>query len=98
MEKDEQSVDLMCHSEVFLTLKDSWIPKTRSEFGISNDYQSDTRRIHSYFEDTPIITVIHLLTQQVMGFPAYLLMNTSGQPTFPRFTNHFNRERSNSSS
>lgn len=66
-----------------------WIPKTRSELGISTDLVAGGV-YDNYFEDTPIITVLHLLMQQVLGFPAYLLLNTSGQPTFPLGTSHFN--------
>jgi hypothetical protein len=30
-----------------------------------------------------------LIRQQLLGFPAYLLCNVSGQKTYPAWTNHF---------
>ncbi|KDR69558.1 hypothetical protein GALMADRAFT_77316 [Galerina marginata CBS 339.88] len=65
-----------------------WIPRSRSELGISVGPNID--HVESYFDDTPIITVFRLLIQQFLGFPAYLLMNASGQSKFPLWTSHFN--------
>ncbi|QRV89512.1 Fatty acid desaturase [Ceratobasidium sp. AG-Ba] len=42
------------------------------------------------FGDTPIYTLFILIRQQLLAFPAYLLVNVSGQKRYPRFTNHFN--------
>lgn len=57
-----------------------WVPQTRSEALIGD----------SVFEDTPIVTVMLLVVQQVAGFPFYLLFNVSGQRTYPKATGHFN--------
>jgi len=63
-----------------------WIPKTRSQLGIP----ADTADGPDYFSDTPIVTAVQLVIQQIFGFPAYLLVNTSGQESFPANTSHFN--------
>ncbi len=60
----------------------SWVPQTRSEALVED----------SVFEDTPIVTVILLVVQQVIGFPFYLLFNVSGQRRYPKTTSHFNRK------
>ncbi|KAK0200035.1 fatty acid desaturase-domain-containing protein [Desarmillaria ectypa] len=59
-----------------------WVPQTRSEALIED----------SVFDDTPIVTVMLLVVQQVAGFPFYLLFNVSGQRTYPKATGHFNRK------
>jgi fatty acid desaturase len=80
-----------------------YVPKTRSDLGIP---QHSTVLVHGadgqvkeeeidweeIFEDTPIYTLYMLLRQQFLAFPAYLLWNVSGQRTYPKGTNHFNRE------
>jgi len=43
-------------------------------------------------EDTPLFHLFQLFIQQSLGWPAYLLTNISGRPTYPLWTNHFNRE------
>ncbi|EJC99602.1 uncharacterized protein FOMMEDRAFT_160024 [Fomitiporia mediterranea MF3/22] len=43
-------------------------------------------------EDTPIYQTVKLMLYQLFGFQLYLLFNASGQPRYPRWTSHFNRE------
>ncbi|KAL9713608.1 hypothetical protein Ac2012v2_003219 [Leucoagaricus gongylophorus] len=66
-----------------------YVPKTRSDLGIpvENGQHID---YEDYFGDTPVYTLIMLLCQQFLAFPAYLMFNVSGQKTYPRWTNHFN--------
>ncbi|KAJ6603262.1 fatty acid desaturase-domain-containing protein [Mycena vulgaris] len=65
-----------------------YVPKTRSDLGIPHpggthiDYQE-------IFGDTPLFTLLMLLRQQLLAFPAYLLFNSSGQKNYPKWTNHF---------
>lgn len=54
-----------------------YVPATRSDLGIPADHGAhiDWDEI---FGDTPIYTLFTLVRQQLLAFPAYLLMNVSG--------------------
>lgn len=41
-------------------------------------------------EDAPLYNFIYIIVQQTLGWPLYLLKNSSGQLQFPKGTNHFN--------
>ena len=41
-------------------------------------------------EDMPLYNMLEILIQQLIGWPLYLLFNVSGQPRYPKSTNHFN--------
>ncbi|KAF8888760.1 hypothetical protein BD779DRAFT_1672098 [Infundibulicybe gibba] len=64
-------------------------PKTRSDLGIPEHH--DGLDYEELLGDTPIYTLYMLIRQQVLAFPAYLLFNVSGQKTYPKWTNHFDR-------
>ncbi|KAJ7210903.1 fatty acid desaturase-domain-containing protein [Mycena pura] len=64
-----------------------YVPKTRSDLRIPEKAtQTDYDNI---FGDTPVFTLLMLVRQQLLAFPAYLLFNVSGQKHYPRWTNHF---------
>ncbi|CAG8485483.1 16518_t:CDS:1 [Acaulospora colombiana] len=63
-----------------------FVPKTRSKLGLP---PKDAIH-HSVFEDTPIITLLNLIGQQLLGFPLYLIFNMSGQSYDDCWANHFN--------
>ncbi|KAF8876348.1 fatty acid desaturase-domain-containing protein [Infundibulicybe gibba] len=67
-----------------------YVPKTREDLNIpeEGDHEIDYDEI---LGDTPIYTLYMLIRQQVLAFPAYLLFNVSGQKTYPKWTNHFDR-------
>jgi len=50
-----------------------FVPKTRMQYA-----QRMGREIHELTEETPIATVIHMLGQQLFGWPAYILANVTG--------------------
>jgi hypothetical protein len=60
----------MEHDEVY-------IPATRSDLGVPSapHHEIDWDEL---FGDTPIYTLLILIRQQLVAFPAYLLMNVSG--------------------
>lgn len=62
-----------------------FVPKTRSKLGLPKD----ASQRHSALEDAPIITLLRLIGQQLIGFPLYLSLNVSGQ-SYDRWANHFN--------
>ncbi|KAJ7137561.1 fatty acid desaturase-domain-containing protein [Mycena crocata] len=64
-----------------------YVPKTRSDLGLSRD--STATDYEEIFGDTPIYTLLMLVRQQLLAFPAYLLFNSSGQKHYPKLTNHF---------
>ncbi|KAJ6587373.1 fatty acid desaturase-domain-containing protein [Mycena sp. CBHHK59/15] len=64
-----------------------YVPKTRSDLRIPR-HATETN-YEEIFGDTPIFTLLMLIRQQLLAFPAYLLFNYSGQKTYPRWTNHF---------
>ncbi|GAA5916350.1 uncharacterized protein JCM6883_002640 [Sporobolomyces salmoneus] len=41
-------------------------------------------------EDAPMYRFVELIGQQLLGWPVYLFFNVSGQPSYPKGTNHFN--------
>ncbi|KAH8102899.1 fatty acid desaturase-domain-containing protein [Cristinia sonorae] len=67
-----------------------YVPKTRSQLGIPK-LENHEIEWEDYFGDTPIYTLLMLLRQQFLAFPAYLIMNVSGQKDYPAWTNHFDR-------
>ncbi|KAJ7773344.1 fatty acid desaturase-domain-containing protein [Mycena metata] len=71
-----------------MTRDETYVPKTRTELGIpEEDGHIDYDEI---FGDTPVYTLFLLIRQQILGFPAYLLFNVSGQKWYSKGTNHFN--------
>ncbi|KAJ2929163.1 hypothetical protein H1R20_g7927, partial [Candolleomyces eurysporus] len=72
-----------------------YVPKTREDLGIP-DLPSHEIDWNEVFGDTPIYTLLMLIRQQLLAFPAYLVSapslsayNVSGQKSYPRWTNHF---------
>ncbi|PPQ72062.1 hypothetical protein CVT24_008290 [Panaeolus cyanescens] len=65
-----------------------YVPKTREDFNIP-ELPHDEVDWDEIFGDTPIYTILMLVRQQLLAFPAYLLFNVSGQKTYPKWTNHF---------
>ncbi|THH00510.1 hypothetical protein EW026_g2028 [Hermanssonia centrifuga] len=63
--------------------------ETRSDLGLPRKDSQDIDW-EDYFGDTPIYTLLVLVRQQLLAFPAYLLFNVSGQKVYPPWTNHFN--------
>ncbi|TEB24547.1 hypothetical protein FA13DRAFT_1638537 [Coprinellus micaceus] len=66
-----------------------YVPKTREDLGIP-DEPSHKIDWDEVFGDTPIYTLLMLIRQELLAFPAYLLYNVSGQKHYPKHTNHFN--------
>ena len=46
-------------------------------------------KLDELLEDAPAYRLFWLLVQQLFGWHAYLFSNASGQPWYPKFTNHF---------
>ncbi|KAE8214667.1 hypothetical protein CF327_g1948 [Tilletia walkeri] len=46
--------------------------------------------LHELLEDAPLYSLIYIVVQQTLGWPLYLLKNSSGQLHYPKGTNHFN--------
>ncbi|KAF4617265.1 hypothetical protein D9613_005669 [Agrocybe pediades] len=55
-----------------------WVPRSRSSIKSSS------------LEDAPAVSLLRLIVQQLLGFPAYLLLNASGQPGSDPLTSHLN--------
>ncbi|KAH8812301.1 oleate delta-12 desaturase [Xylogone sp. PMI_703] len=53
-----------------------FVPKTRSEY--ASHIGKDTHAFHELVEELPIVTAASLITQQLIGWPMYLLTNVSG--------------------
>lgn len=67
-----------------------FVPKTRSRLGLLSKDVNTLQMNHSVLEDTPFITLINLIGQQLFGWPLYLIFNCSGQVYDGRWANHFN--------
>ncbi|KAJ7701504.1 hypothetical protein B0H17DRAFT_924666 [Mycena rosella] len=65
-----------------------YVPKTRSDLGLPQSVQEESIYAE-VFGDTPIFTLLMLARQELLAFPAYLLLNVSGQKHYPKWTNHF---------
>jgi len=61
-----------------MTKDQHWVPKSRSEIA------------HDFLSDTPLFNFVSLVVQQLIGFPLYLIFNTSGPKDFPSWTSHLN--------
>lgn len=83
-----------------LTRDEVFVPRTRKELkvpeikeeaeidGINVSKQRQNELVEAV-HDTPLYTLFHLITQQLFGWPAYLIRNASGQKRYPFMTNHF---------
>jgi len=68
-----------------------YVPKTRTDLGLPQEKEGVTIDYDELLGDTPIYTLYMLVRQQLVAFPAYLLFNVSGQKSYPKWTNHFDR-------
>ncbi|KAH9467225.1 hypothetical protein MJO28_000189 [Puccinia striiformis f. sp. tritici] len=88
-----------CH----LTRDQVFVPKTRSEVGAlpASEHASQSEReghlppslyekMDNLFEDAPLWNFFELTLQQLFGWSMYILVNASGQSSYPSWTNHFN--------
>jgi len=80
-----------------MTRDQVFVPKSASQIGVKTpeggfDDQTLAERIDDILEDSPLYVLVNVLAQQLVGWPAYLIRNASGQKSYPRFTNHFNPE------
>ncbi|KAJ8508242.1 hypothetical protein ONZ45_g9472 [Pleurotus djamor] len=65
-----------------------FVPSTRSELGIP--FAATRSQLGEILGESPIYTLFMLIRQQCLGFPAYFLLNISGQKRYPKWTNHLN--------
>ena len=49
-----------------------YVPKTRSDLNIPEEESGNTIKYSEFFDDTPLYTLIMLVGQQLLAFPAYL--------------------------
>lgn len=76
-----------------MTRDEVFVPATRS----SKQDKATGRKVtvapgidlDELLEDAPAYRLFWLLVQQLFGWPAYLFANASGQPWYPKGTNHF---------
>ncbi|OBZ66968.1 Delta(12) fatty acid desaturase [Grifola frondosa] len=66
---------------------ESWIPMTRSELKIPSEGHIE---YSDYLDDTPIYALFRLVRRQLLGIPAYFLVNVSGRSGLPGWTSHLN--------
>jgi len=85
-----------------MTRDQVFVPKTRSQRGLTPLPANASKReregtlqgnlyeqMDGLLEDAPMWTLFNLVIQQLLGWPAYILTNASGQPRYPAWTNHF---------
>ncbi|KAJ3067696.1 hypothetical protein HDU98_009114 [Podochytrium sp. JEL0797] len=73
-----------------------FVPATRTEFGrarkegeaVPEEHGEEEEKEGDMFESAPIVDLLKVLRQQLVGWPAYILMNVSGQK-FDVWTSHF---------
>jgi omega-6 fatty acid desaturase (delta-12 desaturase) len=64
-------------------------PSKSSSQNVSVDDETWGEWFMELVEDAPLYNFIYILVQQLLGWPLYLLKNSSGQLHFPKGTNHF---------
>ncbi|GAA5942405.1 uncharacterized protein JCM15063_006235 [Sporobolomyces koalae] len=75
-----------------------FVPRLLSQRRPDEQKQNDEKRTHfrdgveleELLEDAPLYKLVTLVGQQLLGWPLYLIMNASGQKSYPAWTNHFN--------
>ncbi|KAG0050895.1 linoleoyl-CoA desaturase activity protein [Gryganskiella cystojenkinii] len=75
-----------------MTKDQVFVPKTRTQVGLPSKSaaeikEHDDDHVHMD-EEAPIVTLFWMVIQFVFGWPAYLIMNASGQD-YGRWTSHF---------
>ena len=60
----------------------TWAPRTREAYAAS--FGSFVHKLHELTEETPIATALHLIGQQLLGWPLYLVTNTTGHNNHER--------------
>ncbi|WWC70787.1 uncharacterized protein I206_104739 [Kwoniella pini CBS 10737] len=83
----------LTRDEVFVppTRKERGVPEMKEEgevlgLNVSEERQSELAEL---LEDAPIAVFFNLFIRQLVGWPAYLAVNASGQRHYPKWTNHF---------
>ncbi|KAG0003910.1 Fatty acid oxidation complex subunit alpha [Entomortierella chlamydospora] len=75
-----------------MTKDQVFVPKTRSQVGLhAKEFNEKAveEDDHAHLdEDAPIVTLFWMVIQFLFGWPAYLIMNASGQ-NYGRWTSHF---------
>ena len=51
--------------------------------------EHEQMKVAELLEDAPLATFVNVVLQQLLGWPLYLIRNASGQPHYPKLTNHF---------
>ncbi|KIJ54388.1 hypothetical protein M422DRAFT_241630 [Sphaerobolus stellatus SS14] len=88
-------------STAHLTADQVFVPKTRSQYGLpafdpskedlhgSSVAEEVQKELLEALGDSPIAAAWGAFTYLTIGWPAYLIMNASGQKSYPQYTNHF---------
>ncbi|KAI0062945.1 hypothetical protein BV25DRAFT_1884626 [Artomyces pyxidatus] len=85
-----------------MTQDQVFVPRTRTQLGLppldpakedvfgSSVADEVMKELHEALRDTPIAALFDAVTYLLVGWPAYLIRNASGQKRYPKGTNHFN--------
>ncbi|KAF9979071.1 Fatty acid oxidation complex subunit alpha [Actinomortierella ambigua] len=72
-----------------MTKDQVFVPKTRSQVGLPPKKTDDHDHDHDGLdEEAPIVTLFYMVVQFLFGWPAYLIVNASGQD-YGQWTSHF---------
>ena len=66
---------------------ENFVPRTRTDYGLPSESSAKFSDYHDVFEETPIYTLIRMISMQLLGFQYYLLTNVMGSPRYPSGTN-----------
>jgi len=79
------------------TRDEVFVPRTASDLGIKKPEggydahaESWMEKADDLLEDSPAYILLRVVGQQLVGFPAYLIRNASGQKWYKQNVNHFN--------
>ncbi|GAA5849384.1 hypothetical protein JCM3766R1_006062 [Sporobolomyces carnicolor] len=67
----------------------NWVENPRSKGKNAVGDKGRSIELDELLEDAPLYRLVTLIGQQFFGWPLYLIMNASGQTSYPAWTNHF---------
>ena len=73
-----------------MTRDEVFVPHTRSDRAskpTGKRVKHNNIELEELVEDAPVYRLLHLIGQQLFGWPLYLIKNTSGQGHYPKWTN-----------
>lgn len=66
---------------------ENWVPRSREALGVPEEEKATAMDYEELFGEAPLFILGRLICMQILGWPAYLVENTLGNPSYPPWTN-----------